>query len=172
MVGTAPAADLDRHRQVLLRYAESRLAPGLVAADAAFRSTTSPTPPSRKAVSRLPRSAGLEVEPLAAAEESLERPVVDRPSCLVLDVRMPGSSGPEIQAALQDARRDVPMVLITGHGDLPTGVRATKGGAVDFPEKPSREDALLGAIHQALERRGTQVMNAITAAPRAPGGNA
>jgi len=82
----------------------------------------------RKAVSRLLRSAGLEVEALASAREFLERPEADRPSCLVLDVRMPGPSGMDLQAALQKAARDIPIVFMTGHGDVSTSVRAMKGG--------------------------------------------
>ena len=106
----------------------------------------------RKAVSRLLRSAGLAVEALASAEEFLERPAVDRPSCLVLDVRMPGSSGMDLQAALQEARRDIPIVFMTGHGDVSTGVRAMKGGAVDFLEKPVRAPDLLACVQRGLAR--------------------
>jgi FixJ family two-component response regulator len=118
----------------------------------------------RKAVSRLLRSAGLEVETLASAEEFLERPVVDRPSCLVLDVRMPGSSGMDLQVALQKARRDIPIVFVTGHGDVSTGVRAMKGGAVDFLEKPFRASDLLACVQRGLARsrqnRGERVVRA------------
>ena len=106
----------------------------------------------RKAVSRLLRAAGLAVETLASAEEFLERPVVDRPSCLVLDVRMPGSSGMDLQSALQEARRDIPIVFMTGHGDVSTGVRAMKGGAVDFLEKPFRAPDLLACVQRGLAR--------------------
>ena len=106
----------------------------------------------RKAVSRLLRWAGLAVEALASAKEFLERPVEDRPSCLVLDVRMPGSSGMELQAVLLEARRDIPIVFITGHGDVPTGVRAMKGGAVDFLEKPFRAPELLACVQRGLAR--------------------
>jgi FixJ family two-component response regulator len=106
----------------------------------------------RKAVSRLLRSAGLDVEALASAGEFLERPVVDRPSCLVLDVRMPGPSGMDLQAALQEARRDIPIVFMTGHGDVSTSVRAMKGGAVDFLEKPFRAPELLACVQRGLAR--------------------
>jgi FixJ family two-component response regulator len=106
----------------------------------------------RKAVSRLLRSAGLDVEALASAGEFLERPVVDRPSCLVLDVRMPGPSGMDLQAALQEARRDIPIVFMTGHGDVSTSVRAMKGGAVDFLEKPFRASELLACVQRGLVR--------------------
>jgi FixJ family two-component response regulator len=106
----------------------------------------------RKAVSRLLRTAGLEVEALASAQEFLEHPMVDGPSCLVLDVRMPGPSGMDLQAALQEARRDIPIVFMTGHGDVSTSVRAMKGGAVDFLEKPFRAPELLACVQRGLAR--------------------
>jgi FixJ family two-component response regulator len=106
----------------------------------------------RKAVSRLLRSAGLAVETLASAREFLKRPVADRPSCLVLDVRMPGPSGMDLQAVLQEARRDIPIVFMTGHGDVSTSVRAMKGGAVDFLEKPFRGRELLACVQRGLAR--------------------
>jgi FixJ family two-component response regulator len=106
----------------------------------------------RRAVSRLLRTAGLEVEALASAQEFLERPMVDRPSCLVLDVRMPGPSGMDLQAALQEARQDIPIVFMTGHGDVSTSVRAMKGGAVDFLEKPFRAPELLACVQRGLAR--------------------
>jgi FixJ family two-component response regulator len=108
--------------------------------------------PFRRAVSRLLRSAGLAVETLAPARDFLERPVEDRPCCLVLDVRMPGPSGMDLQAALQEARRDIPIVFMTGHGDVSTGVRAMKGGAVDFLEKPFRAPELLACVERGLAR--------------------
>lgn len=106
----------------------------------------------RKAVSRLLRSAGLAVETLASAGEFLERPTEDRPSCLVLDIRMPGPSGMDLQVALQEAQRDIPIVFVTGHGDVSTGVRAMKGGAVDFLEKPFRGQDLLACVQRGLAR--------------------
>jgi FixJ family two-component response regulator len=106
----------------------------------------------RKAVSRLLRLAGLEVEALASAREFLERPMTDRPSCLVLDIRMPGPSGMDLQATLEKARRDIPIVFMTGHGDVSTGVRAMKGGAVDFLEKPFRARELLACVQRGLAR--------------------
>ena len=107
-------------------------------------------PSFRKAVSRLLRTAGLEVETLASAQEFLDHPKVDRPSCLVLDVRMPGPSGIDLQAALQEARRDLPIVFMTGHGDVSTSVRAMKGGAVDFLEKPFRAPEFLACVQRGL----------------------
>jgi FixJ family two-component response regulator len=106
----------------------------------------------RKAVSRLLRTAGLEVEALASAQEFLEHPMADRPSCLILDVRMPGPSGMDLQTALQEARRDIPIVFMTGHGDVSTSVRAMKGGAVDFLEKPFRAPELLACVQRGLAR--------------------
>ncbi len=106
----------------------------------------------RKAVSRLLRSAGLEVEALASAGEFLERPATDRPACLVLDVRMPGPSGMDLQSALAEAGRDIPIVFMTGHGDVSTSVRAMKKGAVDFLEKPVRAPELLACVERGLAR--------------------
>jgi FixJ family two-component response regulator len=106
----------------------------------------------RKAVSRLLRSAGLEVETLASAGEFLERPAADRPSCLVLDVRMPGPSGLDLQSALAETGRDIPIVFMTGHGDVATSVRAMKKGAVDFLEKPFRAPELLACVERGLAR--------------------
>lgn len=106
----------------------------------------------RVAVERLLRSAGLEVETLESAREFLEREPVDVPCCLVLDVRMPELTGLDLQQAMQQADVDIPIVFITGHGDVPTSVRAMKGGAVDFLQKPFEGRDLLDAIHAALER--------------------
>jgi FixJ family two-component response regulator len=106
----------------------------------------------RKAVSRLLRSAGLEVEALASAGEFLERPAADRPACLVLDVRMPGPSGMDLQSALEETGRDIPIVFMTGYGDVSTSVRAMKKGAVDFLEKPFRAPELLACVERGLAR--------------------
>jgi FixJ family two-component response regulator len=108
--------------------------------------------PFRKAVSRLLRSAGFEVETLASAGEFLERPAADRPSCLVLDVQMPGPSGMDLQSALAEAGREIPIVFMTGHGDVSTSVRAMKKGAVDFLEKPFRAPELLACVERGLAR--------------------
>jgi FixJ family two-component response regulator len=106
----------------------------------------------RKSVSRLLRSAGFEVETLASAGEFLERSAADRPSCLVLDVRMPGPSGMDLQSALEETGRDIPIVFMTGHGDVSTSVRAMKKGAVDFLEKPFRAPELLACVERGLAR--------------------
>src|SRR6516162_507417 len=104
----------------------------------------------REALSRLFRSIGIQAQIFASAEDFLrfERP--DAPACLVLDVRLPGLSGLELQRELAD--RAIPIIFITGHGDIPMSVEAMKAGAVEFLTKPFRDQALLDAIHHAIQR--------------------
>lgn len=110
-------------------------------------------PSVRRALSRLIKSAGYQVRAFASAREFLDiRPQPDGPVCLVLDVRMPGISGLELQIELEKINPAVPIVFITGHGDIPTSVRAMKAGAVDFLAKPVKDADLLKAIEQALKR--------------------
>ena len=92
-----------------------------------------------RALARLFRSVGLEAQTFPSARAFLDYTPPDRPACLVLDVRLPGPSGLDLQSALSRSGRDVPIVFITGHGSVPTSVRAMKGGAVDFLEKMKRE---------------------------------
>ena len=106
----------------------------------------------RKSLARLIAVAGWKVETLASADEFLERAPHDRPACLVLDVRLPGLNGLELQERLARDDGDIPIVFITGHGDIPMGVRAMKAGAVDFLPKPFEDEALLEAIGRAIER--------------------
>ena len=106
----------------------------------------------RKALSRLLRSAGFQVETLATAEEFLRRPAPDGPGCVILDVRMPGLNGLDLQRALAERHSSLPIVFITGHGDIPTSVRAMKAGAVDFLPKPFHDEDLLAAVRQAVRR--------------------
>jgi FixJ family two-component response regulator len=106
----------------------------------------------RRSLARLLRSAGLNAETFASAQAFLERQLPDRTACLVLDVRLPGPSGLDLQAALARAERAVPIIFITGHGNVPMSVQAMKGGAVDFLQKPFDEEALLGAVDRALAR--------------------
>jgi FixJ family two-component response regulator len=106
----------------------------------------------REAVERLVRSAGLRVEAFASAEEFLTRPKPDAPSCLVLDVQLPDLSGLDLQRRMADASNDIPIVFITGHGDIPTTVRAMKAGAVEFLTKPLVEGDLLESIRHAIAR--------------------
>ena len=106
----------------------------------------------REALQRLVRSAGLKVEAFASAEEFLNRARPEEPSCLVLDVRLPDLSGLDLQRRMVDANNEMPIVFITGHGDIPTTVRAMKAGAVEFLTKPLVEGDVLESIRAALAR--------------------
>jgi FixJ family two-component response regulator len=106
----------------------------------------------RKATERLLRSVDLKVESFSSANEFLKRTPYEGPSCLVLDVRMPGLSGLDLQAELARAKRDLSIVFITGHGSIPMSVQAIKAGAVDFLEKPFEEQALLDAVQLAIQK--------------------
>ena len=106
----------------------------------------------REALKSLIRSVGLSVETFASAQDFLQSSRPDVPSCLILDVRMPGLSGLDLQRDLADANIHIPIIFITGHGDIPMSVRAMKAGAVEFLTKPFRDQDLLDAIQQALER--------------------
>jgi FixJ family two-component response regulator len=104
----------------------------------------------RKALSRLLRSVGLEVVSLPSAQEFLDTPPPRRPACLVLDVRLPGLGGLDLQSRLGQGQQSIPIVFISGHGNVPTSVRAMKGGAVDFLQKPFEDEDLLAAVQRAL----------------------
>ena len=106
----------------------------------------------REALKSLIRSVGLSVETFASAHEFLQSSRPDVPACLILDVRMPGLSGLDLQRELAAANIHIPIIFITGHGDIPMSVRAMKAGAVEFLTKPFRDQDLLDAIQQALER--------------------
>jgi FixJ family two-component response regulator len=106
----------------------------------------------REGLERLLHAAGWEVETFAAAQEFLAHRKENIPSCLVLDVGLPGLSGLDLQKRILEANREIPIVFITGHKDVPTSVRAMKAGTVEFLVKPFSEDDLLDAIHQAIER--------------------
>ena len=103
----------------------------------------------RKSLARLVRAAGFDVETFASAGAFLTRPRYDGPSCLVLDVRMPGLSGLDLQETLATAEQRLPIVFITGHPDVRDRVRAMKGGAIDFLSKPVNDRDLLDAIERA-----------------------
>jgi FixJ family two-component response regulator len=111
----------------------------------------------REALKNLIRSVGLHVELFGSATEFLETQRPDAPSCLVLDVRLPGISGLDLQRRLADANVHIPIIIITGHGDIPMSVRAMKAGAIEFLTKPFRDQDLLDAIQVALERNRTRV---------------
>src|SRR5919112_2571987 len=106
----------------------------------------------REALSNLFRSVGLKVQLFNSAVELLQSKLPDVPTCLVLDVRMPGLSGLEMQAELAKAGVHVPVIFMTGHGDIPMSVQAMKAGAVDFLPKPFRDQDMLDAVSSALER--------------------
>jgi FixJ family two-component response regulator len=106
----------------------------------------------RESLKNLIRSVGLRVELFASAQEFVQSQHPDAPSCLVLDVRMPGLSGLDLQKQASEAGLEIPIIFITGHGDIPMSVRAMKAGAVEFFTKPFRDQDLLDAIQQALER--------------------
>ncbi|MGA3169511.1 MAG: response regulator transcription factor [Chthoniobacteraceae bacterium] len=106
----------------------------------------------REALSSLIRSVGLRVEVFSSAREFLRVNRPDAPACLVLDVRLPGLSGMDLQRELTSADNPIPIIFITGHGDIPMSVRAMKAGAAEFLTKPFRDEDLLAAIHQAIDR--------------------
>ena len=106
----------------------------------------------RASLQDLLESVGLRVAACASAQEFLRCPPPEGPSCLVLDVRLPGLSGLELQQRLASGDLALPIIFITGHGDIPMSVQAMKAGAVDFLSKPFRDQDLLDAVHQALAR--------------------
>jgi FixJ family two-component response regulator len=106
----------------------------------------------REALSRLFRSVGMRAQIFASAQDFLMFKRPDAPACLVLDVRLPGLSGLDLQRELAAANLEIPIIFITGHGDIPMSVQAMKAGAVEFLTKPFRDQALLDAIHLAIQR--------------------
>jgi FixJ family two-component response regulator len=106
----------------------------------------------RQAVQDLVESVGLRAESFATGQEFLDKQPTSNPSCLVLDVRLPQISGLDFQRRLTEIGMQIPIIFITAHGDVPMSVRALKSGAVEFLTKPFRDQDLLDAIHQALQR--------------------
>jgi FixJ family two-component response regulator len=106
----------------------------------------------RKALTNLFESVGLRVKVFGSAAEILQANPPEVPSCLVLDIRLPGSSGLDLQSDLAEANIHTPIIFITGYGDIPMTVQAMKSGAVDFLTKPVREQDLLDAVRAAIER--------------------
>jgi FixJ family two-component response regulator len=107
---------------------------------------------TRTSLTNLLRSVGLTVQAFSSARDFLAAQRPDVPSCLVLDVRLPELSGLDLQRRMADSSIHLPIVFITGHGDIPMTVQAMKAGAVEFLTKPFRDQALIDAVHQALER--------------------
>jgi FixJ family two-component response regulator len=110
----------------------------------------------RESLSNLIRSAGLNVQTFGSAQAFLTSRRPDAPSCLVLDVQLPGLSGLDLQQELAKVNRQIPIIFTTGHGDIPMTVRAMKAGAIEFLTKPCRDDDLLNAVEQAIHR-GRQI---------------
>ena len=109
-------------------------------------------PSVREGLSSLLRSAGLRVETFASAQEFLVRRGSEAPSCLVLDLQLPGLSGLDLQKRMAEVEPEIPIVFLTGHGNIPASVQAMKAGAVEFLTKPFDDQKLLNAIHEAVER--------------------
>ena len=108
-------------------------------------------PSIRRSLANLLRSVGFRVDSFTTAQEYLESAPVEAPGCLVLDVRLPGMSGLDLQREIARSRKPRPIVFITGHGDVPMAVQAMKGGAIEFLTKPFREQDLLDAIRRAID---------------------
>src|SRR5215831_8698765 len=109
-------------------------------------------PSMREALSRLFRSIGMRAQIFASAQDFLGFKRPNAPACLVLDVRLPGLSGLDLQRELAEAGPAIPIIFITGHGDIPMSVQVMKADAVEFLTKPFRDQVLLDAIHQAIQR--------------------
>ncbi|MCK5365985.1 MAG: response regulator transcription factor, partial [Gammaproteobacteria bacterium] len=109
-------------------------------------------PSARRGVTRLVRAAGLNAESFPSAEDFLASGKADAPGCIVLDVRMPEMTGPELQAELGKAEHCLPIIFLSGHADVPIAAKAVKHGAVDFLTKPADRDDLLEAIRVSLEK--------------------
>lgn len=109
-------------------------------------------PSVREGLHSLVRSAGWRAETFASAQEFLERRGSEAPSCLVLDLQLPGASGLELQKRITESELEIPIVFLTGHGNIPASVQAMKAGAVEFLTKPVDEEDLLRAVQEAIER--------------------
>lgn len=109
-------------------------------------------PSVREGLQSLIRSAGLRVETFASAQEFLAHPRAEAPSCLILDLQLPGLSGLDLQKRMAEVELEIPIVFLTGHGNIPASVQAMKAGAVEFLTKPVDEQELLQAIQEAVER--------------------
>jgi len=114
----------------------------------------------REALQELIRSAGMQAMGFGSTRELLDADVLDQPGCLILDVRMPGASGLDLQHQLATSGNSRPIIFLTGHGDIPMTVQAMKGGAVDFLTKPVRDQTLLDAVLAAIERDVAQRIRA------------
>ena len=109
-------------------------------------------PSAREGLQALIRSAGWRAETFASAQDFLDRPGAEAPSCLVLDLQLPGLSGLDLQKRMAEGGVEIPIVFLTGHGNIPASVKAMKAGAVEFLTKPFDEQELLQAVQEAIER--------------------
>jgi FixJ family two-component response regulator len=116
-------------------------------------------PDLRASVGRLLRSLGIDTQLFASIPDFLKSDPPDGPTCLVLDVRLPGQSGLDLQRELAAMNRELPIIFITGHGDIPMSVQAMKGGAIEFLTKPFRDQDLLDAIQLGLSRDSARLKN-------------
>jgi FixJ family two-component response regulator len=130
-------------------------APGMPDADPSV-SVVDDDPEFRDSVARLLRSVGLHTRQFSSVSDFISADPSDGPTCLVLDIRMPGGSGLELQRDLAAANRHVPIIFITAHGDIPMSVQAMKGGAIEFLTKPFRDQDLLDAVEAGLARDRAQ----------------
>jgi FixJ family two-component response regulator len=121
-------------------------------ADSAVVAIVDDDPSVREGLQSLIRSAGWRVETFASAQEFLARPRGEALSCLILDLQLPGLSGLDLQKRMAEVELEIPIVFLTGHGDIPASVQAMKAGAVEFLTKPVDEEELLQAIQEAVER--------------------
>jgi len=112
----------------------------------------------RQSLSNLLRSAGLKVQAFASAQEFLTKRFQEAPSCLVLDVQLPGISGLDRQQELANGNAQIPIIFMTGYGDIPITVRAMKAGAFEFLTKPFREEDFVQKLHQVVRQSGAQVV--------------
>ncbi len=138
-------------RRLSVRVADSCREPVMTETDAVVF-VVDDDAPVRESLKNLIGSVGLRAELFASTQEFLRSKRPDVPSCLVLDVRLPGLSGLDLQKRITEAGMEIPIIFITGHGDIPMSVRAMKAGAVEFLTKPFRDQDLLDAIQLALER--------------------
>jgi FixJ family two-component response regulator len=113
----------------------------------------------RRSTERLVSAAGFKTKTFATAKDFLKKPRPDVPACVVLDVRMPGLNGLDLQKNLRQIGVEIPLIFVTGHGDIPMSVQAMKGGAVEFLTKPFRDQDLLDAITEALQRDRVRLRN-------------
>jgi FixJ family two-component response regulator len=132
--------------------AHSRSKTNALVIDAAWVFVVDDEPSIRRALARLFRSAGLQAQTFSSAQEFLQYDLPDTPSCLVLDLQMPEVDGLQLQQSLRDGHVALPIIFITGHGDIPQSVRAIKAGALDFLTKPFEDEELLRAVRQALDQ--------------------